>query len=221
MTACTDGTVLANWIIAPLVAEAARERRLRKELGQFRLSSQSLQRSGRFSGDPPLPVARLTPATGHRVIFFVPTTTTILVCDEDASVRRMVARVLETAGYDAVLASGGPEALTALRDVRPDLLLLDINAPGPEGWEVLEQLHQSHPELPIILITGWPNLAAQAAQRGIKQLMEKPLDLPVLLDVIQQLVGESRRPARQRTVDASAGQALAAGLSLGVVAGRR
>jgi DNA-binding NtrC family response regulator len=142
-------------------------------------------------------------------------TKTILVCDEDASVRRMVARVLETAGYVAVLAGAGSDAVTAVRDVRPDLLLLDLNAPGPQGWEVLDQIHKGYPDLPIVLITGWPNLSAQAAQRGIGHLMEKPLDLQVLLDLIQHLVSQSPRTTRQpRDAEPSRDAAFASGLSL-------
>ena len=143
----------------------------------------------------------------------MPTTKTILVCDEDASVRRMVARVLETAGYVAILSGTGSQALNAVRDSHPDLLLLDLDLPGPEGWEVLDHIHKMHPELPIILITGWPNLSAQAAQRGIGHLMEKPLDLPVLLDVIQLLVSP-RRNRQKRATETAAESAFAARLAL-------
>jgi CheY-like chemotaxis protein len=139
-------------------------------------------------------------------------TKTILVCDEDASVRRMVARVLETAGYVAVLAGVGSEAVTAVRDLRPDLLLLDLNAPGQEGWQVLDQIHEGYPDLPIVLITGWPNLSAQAAQRGIAHLMEKPLDLPVLLDLIQHLMTRATR--QERDGESSREAVFAPGLSL-------
>jgi DNA-binding NtrC family response regulator len=84
----------------------------------------------------------------------------------------------------------------------------------------LDQIQKSHPDLPIILMTGWPNLSAPAAQRGIGHLMEKPLDLPVLLELIQRLVAEPPQPARQRASEASAGQTLAAGLSLTAAARR-
>ena len=148
-------------------------------------------------------------------------TKTILVCDEDASVRRMVARVLETAGHVAVLAGSGVEALTAVREMSPDLLLLDLKTPQPEGWALVEQVQKNHPVLPIILITGWPNLSAQAAQRGISCLMEKPLDLPLLLDQIQELVTKSPRPCRQqRSAESSAEQVFAAGLSIAAAARR-
>jgi two-component system nitrogen regulation response regulator GlnG len=127
----------------------------------------------------------------------------------------MIARVLESAGYVAVLAGAGSEAVTAVRDVRPDLLLLDLNAPGSQGWDVLDQIHRSYPDLPIVLITGWPNLSAQAAQRGIGHLMEKPLDLPVLLDLIQHLVARSPRATRQQQeAEPSSGAIFAPGLSV-------
>jgi DNA-binding NtrC family response regulator len=127
----------------------------------------------------------------------------------------MVARVLETAGYAAILLGAPPEVLSAVRDVRPDLLLMDISAPGPEGWAVLDQIRKSHPALPIVLITGWPNLSAQAAQKGIGHLMEKPLDLPVLLDLIHKLLTDSQRAARQQPAAEPSSEAVfSAGLSL-------
>jgi CheY-like chemotaxis protein len=127
----------------------------------------------------------------------------------------MVARVLETAGYVPVLAGAGSDAVIAVRDLCPDLLLLDLNAPGPQGWQVLDQIHTGYPDLPIVLITGWPNLSAQAAQRGIGHLMEKPLDLPVLLELIQHLVTDSpRRSSEKRATEPAHEPPCTSGLSL-------
>ena len=122
----------------------------------------------------------------------------ILVADQDPSVRRMVARVLETAGYTASLCGVGPETLSAIRTLSPDLLLLDVNSPDAEAWDILKQVRHAASELPVILITGWPNLGAQAVQRGVQWLMEKPLDLPQLLALIQRLLLEPARSEGER-----------------------
>jgi CheY-like chemotaxis protein len=109
----------------------------------------------------------------------------------------MVARVLETAGYTVVPSGSSRETVRALQELRPDLLLLDPNAPGSEAWAAMDRIRTTFSELPIILITGWPNLSPFAAQLGIHCLMEKPLDLPLLLEEIRRLVSESPQHTRQ------------------------
>lgn len=126
----------------------------------------------------------------------------------------MVARVLETAGYTAILSDVGPETLSSVRNLRPDLLLLELNSPDPEGWEIVERIRQAAPELPVILITGWPNLGPEALQRGIQWLMEKPLDLTELLALIERLLLEPTRTGSQRGDDGRVEPAFAGGLTL-------
>jgi DNA-binding response OmpR family regulator len=129
----------------------------------------------------------------------------------------MVARVLETAGYTATLSGVGPETLSAIRDLKPDLLLLDVNSPGSEGWDVLNQVRHAASELPVILITGWPNLGPEAVQRGIQWLMEKPLDLPELLALIQRLLLEPARSERDQGSDTKVKPVFEGGLALASV----
>ena len=120
----------------------------------------------------------------------------ILLADDDVSARTMVGRALESSGYAVTLADNDPDAVSRLDTAGPDLLLLDLKTPDEEGWKTFEQISQIH-AVPTIAITTWPDQHEPAAHRGIDTVMEKPLDLPLLLETIQNLlacrlkVGES------------------------------
>ena len=65
---------------------------------------------------------------------------TVMVVDDDADILDMTRLVLEGGGYRVVRARGGQEALRSLEEASPDLILLDINMPGMDGWQVLRML---------------------------------------------------------------------------------
>ena len=114
----------------------------------------------------------------------------ILLADDDESVRKMIARVLESAGYQVVNASTGRQTLTQFCSARPDLVLLDLRMPDQEGWETFDQINLCDPLVPVVVITAWPNQHEQAAARGTDALMEKPLDIALMLDTIHRLLTE-------------------------------
>ena len=119
----------------------------------------------------------------------------ILVADDDLAVRTSLARVLEAENYVTILASTGRQAVSLFTHDAPDLVLLDINMPDKDGWQAFELMERSRPLVPMIVITARPNQYERATRLGIDALMEKPLDLPLLLQTIQKLLGE---PPRQR-----------------------
>jgi CheY-like chemotaxis protein len=127
----------------------------------------------------------------------------VLLADDDESVRKMVGRVLETAGYHVLRASTGNEAVAKFRAGQPHLVLLDLKMPDQEGWEAFEQLSRHDPLVPVIVITAWPNQYDEAVQRGIDALMEKPLDIPLLLQTIQKLLDEPEHKRTERLTDRS------------------
>ncbi len=79
-------------------------------------------------------------------------------------------------------------------------MLLDINLPGNGGWEVFGALTSSNPFLPIIIITGRENQQDLATLAGVGALMEKPLNLPLLLKIIGELVTEDSESRLKRLV---------------------
>jgi DNA-binding response OmpR family regulator len=120
----------------------------------------------------------------------------ILIADDDTSVRRMVARVLESSGYDVFVSETGSLCLASFNAAQPDLVVLDLKDPQPEGWETFEQMRRLDRVVPIIIITGWPNQQESALRRGAALVMEKPLDLPRLLASVEELIAGSRETER-------------------------
>src|SRR5215467_2381534 len=115
----------------------------------------------------------------------------ILLVDDDASVRATLGRVLEAEEYDVFPAESAQKALAQFLRRTPDLVLLDLDMPDGDGWQVFELMEQSHPLVPIIVLTGLPNQMRRATDYGIDALMEKPLDFPMLLTTIRELLAES------------------------------
>ena len=119
----------------------------------------------------------------------------ILLVDDDPAVRWMLLRVLEDEDYAVLPAASGAEALAIAAAKSPDLALLDLAMPVQDGWKVFQRLASDYPLLPVVIITARPNQLFPALASGVGALMEKPLDLPKLLRIIQDLLEE---PAETR-----------------------
>ena len=126
---------------------------------------------------------------------------TILLADDDASVQTMIRRVLESEHYRVLLASTGREAASQFLNGPPDLVLLDLNMPDKDGWEAWQIMDTLHPFVPVIVITARPNQYEQAKKMRIEALMEKPLDLPLLLRTIKRLLVEPDEERIRRVTD--------------------
>ena len=115
----------------------------------------------------------------------------VLLVDDDRTVRDSLTAVLEAEGYVVVPAEDGQQALDQMYTTPIDLVLLDLNMPRKNGWDTFERLSADHPLVPVILITARPNQLFTAAGAGVGALLEKPLDIPVLLQTIARLLAES------------------------------
>ncbi|MEX2209271.1 MAG: sigma-54 dependent transcriptional regulator [Myxococcota bacterium] len=107
----------------------------------------------------------------------------ILIVDDEESVRRAIANVLSDEGHRPVLAAGADEAEKEIAAALPDLVLLDVAMPGRDGLELLEQLRTSHPELPVVMMSGHSTIetAVRATKLGAYDFLEKPLTYDKLL----------------------------------------
>jgi CheY-like chemotaxis protein len=117
----------------------------------------------------------------------------ILIVDDDSSVRLMLARVLSDEGYGVLTAAGGVDALDLAATMAVDLILLDLNMPGPDGWETLQKLVAKTlaPPPPVIIITARPNQQAAARAAGVEVVLEKPLDFPRLIETVSQVLARA------------------------------
>jgi DNA-binding response OmpR family regulator len=125
----------------------------------------------------------------------------ILIADDDVAVRESLAHVLESENYDVTLAADGRETISKMMSALPDLVLLDVNMPHKNGWEAFELMERFHPLIPVIIITARPNQFTRAVGAGIDALMEKPLDLPLLLQTIRGLLAEPEQERVARLTD--------------------
>jgi CheY-like chemotaxis protein len=128
---------------------------------------------------------------------------TVLVVDDDAFVREVLAASLEDAGYAILEADSGAQALTVLRaDTRIDVLLSDLTMPGMDGLELIRAAQEIRPGLPAILLTGYTGagaaLAVGATVEGTFSLLRKPVTGSQLTERIAAILavgsasGESR-----------------------------
>ena|SRR2546428_12334214 len=116
---------------------------------------------------------------------------TILLVDDDPSVREQMGRVLTGEGYLVLCAANGAEALGIAAACPIDLVLLDLNMPVKGGWDTFEKLTSDNPLLAVIVITARPNQRFTALGAGVGALLEKPLDFPTLLKTVSALLAES------------------------------
>ena len=115
----------------------------------------------------------------------------IFVVDDDPSVRESLKKVLEDSGYEVGLASDGAEAQATLNPDSVDLLVLDVNMPNRDGWDVLEDIRDHHPLLPVVMITGIYDQLETTLIPGVRTLLKKPLEVPLLLGTIEALLAET------------------------------
>ena len=79
---------------------------------------------------------------------------TVLIIDDERSIRSSLARMLELEGYGTVTAAGGKEGLARLRDANADVVLLDVKMPDLDGLAVLEATKKQTPDLPVVMLTA-------------------------------------------------------------------
>ena len=120
----------------------------------------------------------------------------ILIVDDEADIRDLVAGVLGDEGYSTRTAADSDSALAALADRRPSLLVLDIWLQGSrlDGIELLEEVKRRDPTLPVIMISGHGNVetAVAAIKRGAYDFIEKPFQADQLLLIIQRATETER-----------------------------
>jgi CheY-like chemotaxis protein len=98
----------------------------------------------------------------------------LLLVDDDADVREIICRVLDELGYVVREASGGAEALTALGDFTPDLLIVDFAMPNMNGAELVTDARKRNANLKVLFVSGYSDSAVLDAAVGGALLLRKP-----------------------------------------------
>ena len=111
----------------------------------------------------------------------------ILVVDDDAPILTLMRNLLREFGFDPVTAGSGAEAIQALQERKPALILLDRNMPGMSGDETLTALREiaGGAKVPIVMLSGEPLGPDEIARLGVAGAVQKPFDVPELVATIR------------------------------------
>jgi CheY-like chemotaxis protein len=104
----------------------------------------------------------------------------VLVVDDDASIRELLATALEDDGYEVVPATNGQDALSVVERWRPDVIVLDLMMPVMDGWTFAKRLRERD-QIPIVVLSAANDLARHARTVGATDVISKPFDLDQLL----------------------------------------
>ena len=122
----------------------------------------------------------------------------IVVADDEAGIRDLLCDILEPEGAQVRAVGSGLEALAAIEANEPDLAILDVRMPAPDGLAVLQQLRTKGRDLPVLIITAQESstVTIEAMQRGAYDYIAKPFDPDEVLLVVQR-AAEHRRLTRE------------------------
>jgi CheY-like chemotaxis protein len=117
---------------------------------------------------------------------------TVLVVDDDRDLRELLAAVLSSAGYEVLTAENGAAALSVLRTVLPELIILDLMMPVMNGWQFREAQTAlpDYARIPVICLSGHHAARHQASTIGIKACVVKPFEIDDLLQVVNRFFPE-------------------------------
>lgn len=112
---------------------------------------------------------------------------TILYCEDETELRRIVREFLELHCTTVITAADGREALAAAREHRPDMVLTDIRMPKLDGLMLAEQLAQDMPSVPVVLMTAFskPDFLVRAIEIGVSGFVRKPIDFDEMLNAVR------------------------------------
>jgi two-component system, OmpR family, response regulator len=116
----------------------------------------------------------------------------ILVVDDDGPILTLMRAILREFGFEPIVAGTGAQALDLARTNPPDLVLLDIRMPGMSGAEVIRALREDGAQVPILILSGEPVSVAEVARLGANGAVQKPFDVPELIETIRGYVGVTR-----------------------------
>ena len=114
---------------------------------------------------------------------------TILVCDDEPSLRELVRAVLGSE-YRFIEVDDGHQALALTRELRPDLLVLDLMLPGLSGLDVLAAIRvdEALRTLPVVVVTAWSHAEASALDAGADRFVAKPFEPDELTTAVEELL---------------------------------
>jgi FixJ family two-component response regulator len=123
-----------------------------------------------------------------------PTRPTVVVVDDDISLRESLELLIQNEGWEPVLFESAQEFLARLPTVVPSCLILDVNLPDLSGLDIQQRISDEKSSIPIIFITGYGDIptSVRAMKAGAAEFLTKPLDDEILIDAIRGAVLRSQ-----------------------------
>jgi len=119
----------------------------------------------------------------------------VFVIDDEAGLRRVIARALQDAGHAVSVHEHGRHAIDRIEQERPDLLITDIFMPEMEGLETIRRARQLRPQMPVIAMSGYSDeqgdYLAIAEKFGADATLRKPFSLAELVQLVARLLSQS------------------------------
>lgn len=118
---------------------------------------------------------------------------TVLVVEDEEDSIHLVAEMLRHHNAEVHVAGDGEEALNALADLRPNLIVMDLAMPRMDGWQTLEAIRQTPTiaDVPVVAITAYHSatVAHDAEQAGFDAYFSKPVDVDAFIRTLRRLMG--------------------------------
>jgi len=124
----------------------------------------------------------------------------ILIVDDEEGMRRLLGRILTKEGYDTTTAANGAEALRLVASERFDLVVTDIKMPEMDGLQLLQEIREFEPSLPVIVITAYGTIenAVQALRAGAYDYIAKPFETDEIKLTVAKVLERERLLAENR-----------------------
>ena len=118
----------------------------------------------------------------------------ILVADDEVEFASTLVTRLQLRKFQARMVNSGIDALAAIDEEVPDILLLDLKMPDLDGLEVLAKLRESYPHLKVVILTGHGSFEAgrEGMELGAFDYIMKPVDLNRLIEIVKSACGDSK-----------------------------
>jgi two-component system response regulator (stage 0 sporulation protein F) len=117
----------------------------------------------------------------------------LLIVDDQNGIRMLLMEVFSGEGYETYQASNGRNAIEIVKNMKPDLVLLDMKIPGMDGLEILKQIRKIDTEIKVIMMTAYGELdmIKEAMQLGALSHFTKPFDIDELRLAVNRLFADN------------------------------
>jgi len=115
----------------------------------------------------------------------------VLIIDDDAAVLSSLSHALRSESFAVRTAANAAEGILRFVVSEPDIVLLDLTMPGENGWDAFEEMSRQSPLVPVVIITAQPGQFHFARTACVAALVEKPVDIPSLVQLMRRLLTEN------------------------------